>query len=125
MTDIEVILCYRGRFRDQVTRLDELLSKRGLAVTFDAEILQPGVQYGDGEIEWISLGGRGEDGNNTWRGPLSAAVKRSELIVFLIDTQDPSVNVLNEIAWTARSDKALFVVFNTKGGGHSAEWEAI
>ncbi len=125
MTDIDVLLCYRGRFRDQVTRLDELLTKRGLAVTFDAEILQFGVGYGDAEIEWISLGFSEEDGDKSWRGPLKAAVKRSELIVFLIDTQDPSVNVLNEIAWTARSDKALFVVFNTKGEGHSEDWEGI
>jgi hypothetical protein len=125
MTDIDVLLCYRGRFRNQVVRLDGLLTKHGLAVTFDAEILQPGVAYGDAEIEWLSLGSGEESGNKSWRGPLSAAIKRSELIVFLIDTQDPSVNVLNELAWTARSNKALFVVFNTKGEGHSADWEGI
>ena len=44
MTHIHILLCYRGRFRAQVTRLDELLTQRGLGVTFDAEILQPGVQ---------------------------------------------------------------------------------
>lgn len=125
MTDIDVLLCYRGRFLKQVTRLDELLTQHGLAVTFDREILQPGVEYGDAEIEWLSLSDDDEDDNNSWCGPLSAAVNRSKLIVFLIDTQDPSVNVINEIAWTARSSKALFVVFNTQGEGHSLEWEGI
>jgi hypothetical protein len=124
-SDIDVLLCYRGRFRNQVSRLDELLTARGLSVTYDAEILQPGVEYGDAEIEWISLGQDDTGAETSWRGPLSSAVKRSELIVFLVDTQDPSVNVMNEIAWTARSGKPLFVVFNTTGTGHSADWEAI
>lgn len=125
MPDIDVLLCYRGRFRHQVERLDDLLTERGLSVTFDSEILQPGVEYDKAEIEWLSLGFGKEDGDTSWRGPLSAAVQRSELIVFLVDTQDPSINVINEIAWTARSGKALFVVFDTKGEGQSPDWEAI
>lgn len=123
--DIDVLLCYRGRFRNQVKRLDDLLTARGLSVTFDAEILQPGVEYGHAEIEWISLGQDDTDVETSWRGPLSSAVTRSELIVFLVDAQDPSVNVTNEIAWTARSSKPLFVVFNTTGEGHSDAWEAM
>ncbi len=80
MTDIDVLLCYRGRFREQVTRLDELLTKRGLGVTFDAEIVCAGVAYGDAEIEWISLGFGKEDGDKSWRvhlAPRSSAARSS------------------------------------------------
>lgn len=125
MTDIDVLICYRGRFKSQVERLDKLLATHNLGVTFDAEILTPDVDYLKADIEWISLGLQDGGDDTRWRAPISEAVKRSKLVVFLIDTQDRSENVMNEIAWAARSGKPLFIVFNTKGDGHSEDWEGI
>jgi hypothetical protein len=36
---IELLLCYRGRFKNYVTALAEELRRRGLRVTYDREIL--------------------------------------------------------------------------------------
>jgi hypothetical protein len=126
MTDIDVLLCYRGRYQRQIERLDALLEAHHLRVTYDAEILSAGDAYEEAEIEWLPLGSTDDDsGATAWRGPLSAAVARSALVVFLIDPHDPSVNVMNEIAWAARSGRPLFVIFATRADSHSEEWEGI
>jgi hypothetical protein len=125
MTEIDLLLCYRGRYRSQVERLDAMLASRGLRVTYDSEILTREAPYEEAQIEWLSLGAPGEDKNTAWRGPLSEAVKRSALVVFLVDPRDPSINVMNEIAWAARSGKPLFVVFDSLGEGASEDYEGF
>lgn len=124
-SDIDILLCYRGRFKNQVERLDELLLAHDVHATYDREILTPDADYFEAEVEWFSLSEENSDNDRSWTGPLSAAVARSALVVFLIDTQDRSENVMNEITWAAQSKKPLFVVFNTKGEGHSEDWEGI
>jgi hypothetical protein len=123
--DIDILLCYRGRYHAQVQQLDRLLVSHNLKVTYDSEILTPGAPYVEAQVEWMSLGGPDTDTGTTWRGPLNAAVKRSAMIVFLLDPRDQSPNVMNEIAWAARSGKPLFVVFDVKGDRISEEYEGV
>jgi hypothetical protein len=125
LSEIDVLLLYRGRFHRQIERLDAILGSFDLRVTYDSEILTDDADSMEAEIEWLSLGQSTEGEDVAWRGPLSAAVKRSALVVFLIDPQDPSVNVMNELAWAARAGKPLFVVFNTNADSHSADWEGL
>jgi hypothetical protein len=125
MADIDVLLCYRGRYHNQVERLDAILASRGLRVTYDSEILTKEAPYEEAQIEWLSLGETGDDKSVAWRGPVSEAVKRSGLVVFLINPRDPSINVMNEIAWAARSGKPLFVVFDSIGGSTSEDYEGF
>jgi hypothetical protein len=125
MAEIDVLLCYRGRYHNQVERLDAILASRGLRATYDSEILTRETAYEEAQIAWLSLGESGDDKNVAWRGPLSEAVKRSDLVVFLINPRDPSINVMNEIAWAARSGKPLFVVFDSIGGSTSEDYEGF
>ena len=39
--DIDILLCYRGRFKRQLERLDRILTTHKLHITFDAQILTP------------------------------------------------------------------------------------
>jgi hypothetical protein len=125
MTDIDILLCYRGRYRNQIDRLDSLLGSYNLQVTFDSKILADPANYTEAEIEWLPIGDSARDERVAWRGPLSEAVKRSTLVAFLVDSHEPSPNVMNEIAWAARAGKPLFVIFDTKAKTLSENLEGM
>jgi hypothetical protein len=125
MTDIDILLCYRGRYHNQIDRLDSILGSYNLRVTYDSKILADPANYTEAEIEWLPMGDSAHDERVAWRGPLSEAVKRSTLVAFLVDSRDPSPNVMNEIAWAARAGKPLFVIFDTKAKALSENLEGM
>ncbi len=110
-----VLICYRGRYRRQVELLAGKLRARGLTVTYDHEVLANPGAYDVTEVEWMSLAPEGPQEATSWRGPLKQAIRESELTVFLVDPQDQSNNVINEISWVARSGRHAFFVITEKG----------
>jgi hypothetical protein len=131
---IDVLLLYRGRYREQVEALAARLRDRGLKVTYDREILdgpdKPVASASDAdasarEVHWFSLGDASVDNDVAWRGPLSDAVSRAGLSVFLYDARDQSVNVMNEISWVARAGRNVFFAIDTGSADTSLDYECI
>ena len=121
----EILLCYRGRYRDQVKKLAELIRKVGLRVSYDCEILADADTFDpDTEVSWVNLGDAGNQGG-AWRAPLWKAVDNSELVVFLVEPRDISVNVINEVCWTAEKGRYIFLVFDVPDSKISIETESL
>lgn len=129
---IDVLLCYRGRYREQVEALALRLREHRLKVTYDREILDApdrpaaiATDPGAAESHWFSLGDPSADGDTGWRAPLREAIAKAYLSVFLFDARSPSVNVMNEIAWVARSGRQVFFVIDTGASDTSEDYECI
>ncbi len=120
-----VLICYRGRYRRQVELLAGKLRARGFTVTYDHEVLANPGAYDATEVEWMSLAPEGLQEVTSWRGPLKQTIGESELTVFLVDPQDQSNNVINEISWVARSGRHAFFVMDTRVESVSPEAEGI
>lgn len=120
-----VLLCYRGRYREQVQALAEKLRTRGLSVSYDCEILAAPASSEAREVEWISLTADDPGGSTEWRAPLQQAIEGSEVVAFLVDPQDISPAVTNEVAWAARAGSHAFVIFDTRADTVSEETEGL
>jgi hypothetical protein len=125
--EIDVLLCYRGCYREQVVSLAGRLRDAGLKVTYDVEILSDphATELKDTNVVWFGLGGKSDDGGTRWRAPLRDAIVRADLSAFLYDAQSPSENVWNEVAWVSRSGRNVFFVIDTGRGATSEEHECI
>jgi hypothetical protein len=125
--EFDVLLCYRGRYRDQVVALAKRLRDAGLKVTYDIEILSDphATALEDTDVVWFGGEGKSADGDARWRGPLKDAIGRAELSAFLFDARSPSENVLNEVAWVSRSRRNVFFVFDTGSRATSEEYECV
>ena len=107
---LEVLLCYRGRFSTYTTELLEQLRELGIRVTYDSEILAGGVSAdSSAAVDWYTLDKSAQPQEDTaWRAPLHEAIGSSELVVFAIEIRDISMNVLNEIRWAIQQDVHVF-----------------
>ncbi len=135
--DIDILLCYRGRYRLQVEALAQRLRGAGLRVTYDVEILAGDAPFSETppatqELRWFDLQAPDVDGSQAndpahtaWRAPLHQAIARAALSVFLYDARDTSENVMNEIAWVSRAQRPVFFVIDTGSGATSEEYECI
>lgn len=126
-TPIDVLLCYRGRYRNQVAGLAQRLRREGLRVTYDEEILAGGsvATSAAAEVQWFNVGDAPDGGDTRWRAPLSNAIDKSYLSAFLFDARNPSVNVMNEIAWVSRGGRHIFFVIDTGSAATSEDYECI
>jgi hypothetical protein len=107
---LEVLLCYRGRFSAYISELLEQLRTLGIRVTYDSEILA-GEASADAaaDIDWYTLDESSQPQEDTaWRAPLHEAIGSAELVVFAIEIRDISANVLNEIRWAIQQDVHVF-----------------
>jgi hypothetical protein len=59
------------------------------------------------------------------RGPLKRAIEASEVVVFLVDPIDQSINVINEVSWVAKAGRHAFFVLDTRSGSVSPETEGL
>lgn len=109
---IELLLCYRGRFKNYVSALAEELRRRGLRVTYDREILADGSAYDENtQVDWFSLGDTPQK-DTGWRAPLHEAIASAEMVAFALDIRDRSENVINEIRWTIQCDAHTFFLIH-------------
>ena len=109
---IELLLCYRGRFKNYVSALAEELRRRGLRVTYDREILADGSAYDENtQVDWFSLGDTPQK-DTGWRAPLHEAIASAEMVAFALDIRDQSENVINEIRWTIQCDAHTFFLIH-------------
>jgi hypothetical protein len=129
---IDVLLCYRGRYREQVEALAQRLREHGLKVTYDREIIDTpghgesiGTDPGAAELHWFTLGDPSLDSDIGWRAPLRQAIGKAYLSVFLFDARNFSANVMNEIAWVACARRNVFFVIDTGASDTSADFECI
>jgi len=105
----DVLVCYRGRYRRQVERLVAEIERAGLTVGYDTPILEAaGVPPATDPFA-------ADDAGERWRAPLEAAIRSSELVVFLVpNANDISDNVWDEISWVATNSRHIFVVFDVR-----------
>ena len=107
---LEVLLCYRGRFSTYINELLAQLRALDIRVTYDSEILA-GEASADpsAAVDWYTLDKSPQPQEDTaWRAPLHEAIGSAELVVIAIEIRDISANVLNEIRWSIQQDVHVF-----------------
>ncbi|MFZ0707738.1 MAG: hypothetical protein WAM71_19210 [Candidatus Korobacteraceae bacterium] len=109
---VDILLCYRGRFKNYVSALAEELRRRGMRVTYDREILADPSAYDEHtQVDWFTLGGTPQT-DIGWRAPLHEAIDSAEMVAFALDMRDQSENVTNEIRWTVQCSAHTFFLIH-------------